>query len=65
MKAVKPKTYKREAASAMLVVLGMFFVAGIWIEPAMQIGQYLTAPVFMFAAAAFGVDAYAKQVLKQ
>ena len=58
------KTYKREAAGGLFLVLGAFFLAGIWVEAAMQAAECLTAPVFMFGAAAFGVDAYAKQVLK-
>jgi hypothetical protein len=58
------KTYKREAAGGLFLVLGAFFLAGIWVEAAMQAAEFLTAPVFMFGAAAFGVDAYAKQVLK-
>jgi hypothetical protein len=60
-----PKTYKREVSCGMLVFLGVFHVLGLWKPEAVQIAQYLTTPVFMFAAAAFGVDAYAKQVLKQ
>ena len=61
---MNPKTYKREVAGGLFLALGGFFIAGIWVESAMQVGEFLTAPVFMFGAAAFGVDAYAKQVLK-
>lgn len=61
---MNPKTYKREAAGGLFLALGAFFLAGIWVEQAMQAAEFLTAPVFMFGAAAFGVDAYAKQVLK-
>ena len=58
------KTYKREVAGAMLVFLGALHVWGIYAPEAAQTAEYLTVPIFMFAAAAFGVDAYAKQVLK-
>ena len=58
------KTYKREAATALFLALGGFFLAGIWVESAMQSAEFLTTPVFLFGAAAFGVDAYAKQILK-
>ena len=61
---MNPKTYKREVAVALFLALGGFFLAGIWVESAIQVAEFLTAPVFMFGAAAFGVDAYAKQVLK-
>jgi hypothetical protein len=61
---MSPKTYKREAAVALFLALGGFFLAGIWVESAIQIAEFLTTPVFMFGAAAFGVDAYAKQILK-
>ncbi len=59
------KTYKREVAIGMLVFLGIFFIASLFYTEAAQVAEYLTTPVFMFAAAAFGVDAYSKQVLKQ
>jgi hypothetical protein len=59
------KTYKREAAITMLVFLGALFIASLFYKEAVQAAEYLTTPVFLFAAAAFGVDAYAKQVLKQ
>lgn len=58
------KTYKREVAATLFLVLGGFFLAGTWVESARQVAEFLTAPVFLFGAAAFGVDAYAKQVLK-
>lgn len=59
-----PKTYKREAAAVMLLFLSVLFVWGVWEPRAAEAAQYLTTPVFLFAGAAFGVDAYAKQVLK-
>ena len=59
------KTYKREAAIAMLVFLGALFVTSVFYVEARQAAEFLTTPIFLFAGAAFGVDAYAKQVLKQ
>jgi len=56
------KTYKREVALGMLVFLGVLFLAGIFNEEVLGIAEYLTTPVFLFATAAFGIDAYAKQV---
>jgi hypothetical protein len=58
------KTYKREVSAGLLVVLFAFFIAGMWFPEAMQSAEFLTAPIFMFGAAAFGVDAYSKQVLR-
>jgi len=59
---MKPKTYKREVALSMLVFLGVLFVASIFKEEVLGIAEYLTTPIFLFATAAFGIDAYAKQV---
>lgn len=56
------KTYKREVAMAMLAFLGTMFIVSLWFTEATQVAEYLTTPVFLFAAAAFGIDAYAKQV---
>ena len=56
------KTYKREVAMAMLAFVGVFHVLGMWMPEAIQVAEYLTTPVFIFAGAAFGMDAYAKQV---
>jgi hypothetical protein len=56
------KTYKRETAILMLVYLGAFFTWGVGNETALRIAEFLTLPVFGFATAAFGVDAYAKQL---
>ena len=55
------KTYKREVAIAMLVFVGGFHVLGMWMPEAVQVAEYLTTPVLLFVAAAFGMDAYAKQ----
>lgn len=56
------KTYKREVAIAMLAFIGVFHVLGMWWPEAVQVAEYLTTPVFIFAGAAFGMDAYVKQV---
>jgi hypothetical protein len=47
----KEKTYKRETA------LGMYN------EQAFEVGKHLSAPIFLFAAGAFAIDAYSKQVI--
>jgi len=59
----RPKTYKREIATAIAV-----FWAGliIWghIDPstgAAETGMGITIPVFMLIAGAFGIDAFFKQ----
>lgn len=57
-----PKTYKRETALVMLVLLGASHLWGVFDERAADMAVYLTMPIFMFAGAAFGLDAYAKQV---
>jgi len=56
------KTYKREVAISMLMFVVGAHTAGMWFSEAVQMAEYLTTPVFMFAGAAFGMDAYAKQV---
>lgn len=56
------KTYKRETALALIVFLCVLFIAGIWEPRAAEAAQYLTAPVFLFMGAAFGLDAYSKQI---
>jgi len=56
------KTYKREVALIMLVFLGASHLWGVFDERAAEMAAYLTTPVFMFAAAAFGLDAYAKLI---
>jgi len=55
------KTYKREVACAMLVFLAGLFIAAAFKPSLFQLAEYLTTPVFMFAFAAFGFDAYVKQ----
>jgi hypothetical protein len=56
------KTYKREVAIGMLVFLGGLFMGSLHSPDLLGIAEYLTTPIFLFATAAFGVDAYAKQV---
>jgi len=55
------KTYKREVAISMLMFLGGLFVWGIWTPEAMQAAEFLTLPIFTFAAGAFAIDAVFKQ----
>ena len=59
-----PKTFKRETAWGMLAFIAALVLWGVWEPRATEAAQMLIAPVFLFAGAAFGVDAYAKQVLK-
>ena len=56
------KTYKREVALGMLMFLGAIFMASLHTPELLGIAEYLTTPIFLFATAAFGADAYAKQV---
>lgn len=56
------KTYKRELAGAMLIILFALVIAGIWFPQAGDAAQSIKFEVFSFAALAFGIDAYAKQV---
>ena len=56
------KTYKREVAGCMLVFLALLFVWGVWTPEASSAAEYLTMPIFLFVGAAFGMDAYSKQV---
>ncbi len=58
------KTMKREAASVMLLYLGAMFVWGVFDEGARAIAEYLATFVFLFAAGAFGMDAYSKQIME-
>lgn len=62
MEQVK-KTYKRETALGLLAALAALFVWGLIVERAdiVDTARYLTTPVFLFATAAFGMDAVAKQ----
>ena len=56
------KTYKREIAVAMLAFFGALTVAGMWFPQASDAAESLKYEVFGFAALAFGMDAYSKQV---
>ena len=56
------KTYKRETAVAMLIVMFIFFYYGLDHDRAYETAKYLSTPVFLFAAGAFGLDAWAKQL---
>lgn len=58
---INQKTYKREVAGAMLVALFGFFTWGVFVAEAKQIAEFLTLPVFTFAAGAFAIDAVFKQ----
>lgn len=51
------KTFKREIAIALLIGLGYV----VYIDD-IEMVKVLVWPVFSFAAAAFGLDSYAKQV---
>lgn len=51
------KTYKREVSMIMLAFLASLFLWGD-----QEAARFLTMPIFMFAGAAFGLDAYAKQI---
>jgi hypothetical protein len=56
------KTYKRETAVAILLVLLCFFILGVWIERAFEVATFLTTPSFLFAGGAFGLDSVSKQI---
>lgn len=56
------KTFKRETAGVMLLFLGGLFITGIiGNEQAARAAEFLTLPIFTFAAGAFGIDAFLKQ----
>lgn len=58
------KTMKRETASLMLTYLGGMFIWGVFDPSARGIAEFLMPPVFLFAAGAFGMDAYSKQIME-
>lgn len=58
------KTYKREFAAFMVVITMAFFVAGFWAVYFKEVAELLLTPVMLNAGAAFGLDAFAKQVKK-
>lgn len=61
---MRRKTLKREVASAGLIYCGMMGVAAVvWdSEQAIEVLRLCVVPAFAFAAAAFGVDEYAKNI---
>jgi len=56
------KTYKREVSMALLAYVMALGVASVWSAGAFEVLKLFIPPVFLFAAGAFGMDAYAKQV---
>jgi hypothetical protein len=56
------KTWKREVASLLLFIVVALQIAGIWVPEAHRAAESLQMEVFGFAALAFGMDAWAKQV---
>jgi len=56
------KTYKREVAFLLLCVWGACVFWGIFNPQAFEVMKFITLPVFTFATAAYGFDAYAKQL---
>jgi hypothetical protein len=58
------KTMKREVATAaLLYCAGMGVAAVVWqAEQALEVLRLFVVPSFAFAAAAFGVDEYAKNI---
>ena len=57
------KTWKRETAWALIVWLAGMGGWGVYEPSAMQFAEMITVPIFSFAALAFGMDAYSKQVM--
>ena len=59
----RPKTYKREFGVMLILVSLLFLVAGAISadENVVNIGRFLFTPSLLFAAAAFGMDSYARQ----
>ena len=58
------KTYKRELAGLLLLIMFGFYIGGIWLEKAFEIAESLKLEVFILVGGAFGMDSYAKQVRK-
>ena len=56
------KTYKREIAGVMLIFLFGLVLGGVWYPSAAAAADSLKFEVFGFAAMAFGLDAWAKQI---
>lgn len=62
MTAAQRKTWKREVALTMLAFNLVAHVWGVWKPEAAEMARFMTTPIFLFATAAYGLDAYAKQV---
>ncbi|WP_065324354.1 hypothetical protein [Tritonibacter mobilis] len=58
------KTYKREFAAFMVITTMACFVAGFWHPYFKEVAELLLVPSFTMSGAAFGLDAFAKQVKK-
>lgn len=58
------KTYKRELSTALLAFVCWLAIAAVWgpSEPAMEALRIMIAPVFLFAAGAFGLDEMSKNM---
>lgn len=63
-KEMTEKTYKREVAGVLIAVFIGLTIAGMWFPPALGAADSIKFEVFAFAALAFGMDAYSKQVKK-
>lgn len=59
---MREKTYKREVAFGLLAIFVGLTIAGMWVPEAVTAAESLKHETFAFAALAFGIDAYAKQV---
>lgn len=58
----REKSYKRETAAVMLMFLAGMIVWGVFRPSAALAAEGLMIPVFLFATAAFGFQAYATYV---
>lgn len=56
------KTYKREVAGLMLLFLAGLTVWGVWEPEAKEASRFFAIFIFTFAAGAWGLDAWAKQL---
>lgn len=56
------KTYKREFAAAVALFWAAFCIWGVFEDQAMSVAEFITWPCLALAAAAFGLDAVAKQM---
>tara|TARA_R110000796_G_scaffold41118_3_gene101494 strand:+ start:1210 stop:1410 length:201 start_codon:yes stop_codon:yes gene_type:complete len=57
-----PKTYKRETAALLLLFWCGMTTWGVWQENAREAAEFMATFVFLFAAGAFGLDAWSKQL---